>query len=41
MAVKKSDLYASLWAGADTLRGGMDPSQYKDFVLTTLFIQHR
>jgi len=30
MALKKSDLYSSLWASCDELRGGMDASQYKD-----------
>src|SRR5947207_14454 len=35
--LKKSDLYRSLWNGADELRGGMDASQYKDYVLTRLF----
>ncbi|TFD07830.1 SAM-dependent DNA methyltransferase [Cryobacterium sp. TMT1-66-1] len=39
MALKKSDLYSSLWAGADELRGGMDASQYKDYVLTLLFVK--
>jgi hypothetical protein len=29
MAVKKSELYSSLWASCDSLRGGMDSSQYK------------
>ncbi|HFC6356047.1 TPA: type I restriction-modification system subunit M [Neisseria lactamica] len=24
MAIKKNQLYASLWAGCDELRGGMD-----------------
>ena len=33
MPLKKSDLYASLWASCDELRGGMDASQYKDYVL--------
>lgn len=32
MAIKKSDLYTSLWASCDELRGGMDASQYKDYV---------
>ena len=32
MAIKKSDLYSSLWASCDELRGGMDASQYKDYV---------
>ena len=31
MAIKKSDLYSSLWASCDELRGGMDASQYKDY----------
>lgn len=39
MALKKSDLYSSLWKGADELRGGMDASQYKDYVLTLLFVK--
>ena len=30
MAIKKSDLYSSLWASCDALRGGMDASQYLD-----------
>ncbi|MDZ7794584.1 MAG: type I restriction-modification system subunit M N-terminal domain-containing protein [Spirochaetia bacterium] len=33
MAIKKSELYSSLWASCDELRGGMDVSQYKDYVL--------
>jgi hypothetical protein len=36
MAIKKSDLYASIWASCDPLRGGMDTSQYKDYVLFML-----
>lgn len=42
MAIKKSDLYSSLWASCDRLRatGGMDPSQYKDYVLTMLFVKY-
>jgi type I restriction enzyme M protein len=38
MAIKKSELYSSLWASCDELRGGMDASQYKDYVLTLLFV---
>ena len=37
MAIKKSELYSSLWSGCDALRGGMDASQYKDYVLVMLF----
>lgn len=40
MALKKSDLYASLWDSCDELRGGMDASQYKDYVLFMLFIKY-
>ena len=39
MAIKKSELYSSLWASCDVLRGGMDASQYKDYVLVMLFIK--
>jgi type I restriction enzyme M protein len=40
MAIKKSDLYSSLWALCDELRGGMDASQYKDYVLSMLFLKY-
>jgi len=40
MAIKKSDLYSSLWASCDELRGGMDASQYKDYVRFMLFIKY-
>ena len=40
MALKKSDLYTSIWASCDELRGGMDASQYKDYVLFMLFIKY-
>jgi type I restriction enzyme M protein len=40
MAVKKSQLYASIWESCNKLRGGMDSSQYKDYVLVILFIKY-
>lgn len=40
MAVKKSELYSSLWAGCDELRGSMDASQYKNYVLVLLFMKY-
>src|SRR2546428_660939 len=40
MALKKSQLYTSLWQSCDELRGGMDASQYKDYVLTLLFMKY-
>lgn len=39
-AVKKNELYSSLWASCDELRGGMDASQYKDYILTLLFVRY-
>ncbi len=40
MATKKSELYSSLWEGCDALRGAMDASQYKDYVLVMLFLKY-
>jgi len=40
MAIKKSELYSSLWESCDNLRGGMDSSQYKDYILVLLFIKY-
>ncbi|MGD0496874.1 MAG: class I SAM-dependent DNA methyltransferase [Bryobacteraceae bacterium] len=40
MALKKSELYSALWSSCDELRGGMDASQYKDYVLVLLFIKY-
>src|SRR5687767_13977001 len=40
MALKKSELYSSLWASCDELRGGMDASQYKDYILVLLFVKY-
>src|SRR2546427_1774615 len=40
MPLKKSELYSSLWQSCDELRGGMDASQYKDYVLLLLFVKY-
>lgn len=40
MAIKKSQLYSTLWESCNTLRGGMDASQYKDYVLVVLFVKY-
>lgn len=40
MALKKSELYSSLWKSCDELRGSMDASQYKDYVLVLLFMKY-
>ena len=40
MALKKSELYSSLWQSCDALRGGMDAGEYKHYVLAMLFIKY-
>jgi type I restriction enzyme M protein len=40
VAIKKSELYSSIWKSCDELRGGMDASQYKDYVLVLLFVKY-
>ena len=40
MAIKKSELYSSLWASCDKLRGSMEPSEYKNYVLVLLFVKY-
>lgn len=40
MAIKKTELYNSLWRSCDELRGGMDASQYKDYILVLLFVKY-
>ncbi len=40
MPLRKSQLYSSLWQSCDQLRGGMDASQYKDYILTLLFMKY-
>ena len=37
MALRKSPLYALFWQSCDQLRGGMDLSQFKDYILTLAF----
>ena len=40
MAIKKSELYSSLWASCDELRGGMDPRQYKQYIIVLLLVKN-
>ena len=40
MAIKKSEIYSDLWQSCDQFRGGMDPSQYKDYILSILFVKY-
>lgn len=40
MAIKKSQIYSQLWEACNALRGGMDASQYKDYILVLLFVKY-
>lgn len=40
MAIKKSELYSTIWKSCDELRGGMEPSEYKNYILTLLFVKY-
>ena len=40
MPVKKSELYSVLWEACNTLRGGVEPARYKDYVLVLLFFKY-
>ena len=40
MAIKKSELYSAIWKSCDELRGGMEPSEYKNYILTLLFVKY-
>ncbi len=40
MAVKKSELYSTLWEACNKLRGGVEPARYKDYVLLLLFFKY-
>lgn len=36
----KEDIFKVVWRACDTFRGVIDPAQYKDYVLTMLFIKY-
>ncbi len=40
MEIKKSQLYSTIFESCNKLRGGMDASQYKDYVLVVLFLKY-
>ena len=38
--LKVQDINRTVWSACDTFRGVIDPSQYKDYILTMLFIKY-
>lgn len=40
MIVKEQDINKTVWKACDTFRGIIDPSQYKDYILTMLFLKY-
>ena len=43
MEIKKiaqEDINRTVWKACDTFRGVIDPSQYKDYILTMLFLKY-
>jgi type I restriction enzyme M protein len=37
---KRSEIFNVVWKACDTFRGVIDPAQYKDYILTMLFIKY-
>lgn len=40
MAINQDEINKTVWAACDTFRGTVDPSIYKDFILTMLFLKY-
>lgn len=38
--LKVQDINKTVWNACDTFRGAIDPSQYKDYILTMLFVKY-
>jgi type I restriction enzyme M protein len=39
-ALRQDDILAAVWRACDTFRGAVDATQYKDYVLTILFLKY-
>lgn len=39
-ASTRSDIESAVWRACDTFRGVIDPAQYKDYILTMLFVKY-
>jgi len=40
MKITQEDINKEVWKSCDTFRGSIDPSIYKDYVLTMLFVKY-
>ena len=38
--ITQEDINRTVWKACDTFRGVIDPSQYKDYILTMLFLKY-
>ena len=38
--ITQDDINRTVWKACDTFRGVIDPSQYKDYILTMLFLKY-
>src|SRR5687767_4132249 len=38
--ISKNEINQTVWKACDTFRGIIDPSQYKDYILTMLFLKY-
>ena len=38
--INQTDINRIVWKACDTFRGVIDPSQYKDYILTMLFLKY-
>ena len=39
-ALQQDDILSAVWRACDTFRGAVDATQYKDYVLTALFLKY-
>lgn len=39
-AITQTEINSTVWKACDTFRGVIDPSQYKDYILTMLFVKY-
>ena len=40
MSLNQATINNKVWKACDTFRGTIDPAQYKDYILTMLFVKY-